>query len=289
MNHLHPSIQPLLKLNVNERTEAILKRRWIGYSRANQILNRMEDLLNHPKIHRMPNLLIKAETNNGKSFLLEKFIKGHPPYETEDDRIVVPIIAIEIPPEASPHTIYSLILDELQITYSYTAKIEVKTKLAFDGLERFQVKLIIIDELHVLMNTTKLKKAQMLDTLKYLGNRARISIVAAGTKEAHTAILSDNQLANRFEPLDLPQWKTNGEYRKLLATFEQLLPLKKPSNIQSQDLALEIYAMSGGWIGEIDALLKRAAIQAIKNKTEVITLESLRKLDWLAPELRRRL
>lgn len=289
MKHLHDSIKPLLDLNDAERIEAILKRRWIGYPKAHQILTRMEDLLNHPKIHRMPNLLIKAETNNGKSFLLEKFLKEHPPYEAKDDRVVVPALLIEIPPDASSHTIYSLILDELQITYSYTSKKDVKTQLAFDALERFQVKLLIIDELHVLMNTTKLKKAQMLDTLKYLGNRARVSIVAAGTKEAHTAILSDGQLANRFEPLELPQWKICSEYRKLLATFERLLPLKKPSNLQEQDIALEIYAMAGGWIGEMDTLIKRTAIQAIKDGSEEITLNLLQKLDWQAPDQRRRL
>jgi ATP:corrinoid adenosyltransferase len=288
MNHLHNSIKPLLELTTQERILEIQKRRWIGYTQANKILERMEELLNHPKTHRMPNLLIKADTNNGKSYLIEKFIKNHKPYVSEDDEVIVPIVSIEIPPDANSHTIYGLILDELEITYSFTSKKEVKTKLAFEALQRMQVKLILMDELHVLMNTTKLKKAQMLDTLKYIGNRAKISIIGAGTKEAHTAVVSDSQLANRFEPLELPNWKLNTDYRKLLATFEQLLPLKYPSNLQQKDIAMEIYAMTGGTIGEIDALLKRAAINSVKDGSDIITLEHLKKLDWQTPEMRRR-
>ncbi|MCF6441045.1 TniB family NTP-binding protein [Pseudoalteromonas luteoviolacea] len=289
MEHLHKEIRQLLDLDQQARIKETLKRRWIGYSQANQILNRMEELVNHPKVHRMPNLLIKADTNNGKSYLIQKFLKNHRPYVSDTSTVVVPVVSIEIQPDANANTLYGLILDELEVTYSFTAKKEVKTKLVFDALERMQVKLLIIDELHVLMNTTKLKKAQMLDTLKYLGNRAQIPIVGAGTKEAHTAVVSDPQLANRFEPMELPHWKLNTDYRKLLATFEQLLPLANPSNLQQQEIAIQIFAMTGGIIGEIDSLLKRATISAIKNKSECITLNTLKELNWQSPEERRRI
>jgi len=289
MKHLHDSVRHIAELPGKERIHETLKRQWIGYSQANNILKRMEDILNHPKTHRMPNLLIKSHTNNGKSFLLDRFLKSHQPYECPyQDKMVVPAIFIEIPPDASPDTIYTQILNELHITYSYSAKKDVKAQLAFQAIARYQVKVLLIDELHVLMNTTKLKKAQMLDALKYVGNRCQISIIGAGTQEAHTAILSDNQLANRFEPIVLPRWQLSSEYRKLLATFEKIIPLRAPSNLQQQDIAMEIYSMSGGWIGEIDAILKRAAKYAIENGEEKITLEMLSKLDWIAPEMRRK-
>ncbi|MBO9490455.1 TniB family NTP-binding protein [Endozoicomonas sp. G2_1] len=289
MKHLHKSVLHIADLPAKERIHETLKRRWIGYSNANNTLKRMEDILNHPKTHRMPNLLIKSHTNNGKSFLLERFLKSHQPYECPyEDKMVVPVIFIEIPPDASPDTIYTQILNVLHITYSYSSKKDVKAQLAFDAIELYKVKVLLIDELHVLMNTTKLKKAQMLDALKYIGNRCQISIIGAGTQEAHTAILSDNQLANRFEPIVLPRWQLSSEYRKLLATFEKIIPLRAPSNLQQQDIAMEIYTMSGGWIGEIDAILKRAAKYAIENGEEQITLKTLSKIDWIAPEVRRK-
>lgn len=277
MKHLHEQIRPLVELKLSDRIYATQKRRWIGYTQADKVLSKMEELLHHPNAHLMPNLLIIGETNNGKSYLIEKFMKDHPPYE-KGNNVIVPVIAIKIPPDANSDTIYSLILDEFKVTYSLAYKKEVKTKLAFDALERMNVKLIIMDDLHVLMNTTKLKKAQLLDTLKYIGKKADIPIIGSGTREAHTAVVSDSQLANRFEPLELPQWKPNSDYRKLLATFEKLFPLKMPSHLQEKRIAMVIYTMSGGTIGGIDTLLKRAAINAIKDGTEVITLQGLQRL-----------
>lgn len=288
MKHLAPKTQALVDADYDTRIADLRTKKWIGYTTANKILDKMEDLLNHPKTHRMPNLLIKSDTNNGKSFLLKRFQKAHPSYEDEtSQKLVIPVVSIEIPSDPSPDVIYSLILQALYIPYRESYKKEVKSRKVFDAFARFKIRMLIIDELHVLMNTTKLKKAQLLDTLKYIGNKTEAVIVGAGTLEAHTAIVSDGQLANRFEPYVLPQWKLNTDFRKLLATFERVLPLKKPSNLQSQQLATEIYSMSSGWIGEIHEILIRAAILAIQNKQEKITIEILKKIEWITPEKRR--
>lgn len=288
MNHLEPKIAQLLNLPKEARIAELKKKKWIGYNTANKVLAKMEDLLNHPKTHRMPNLLIKSDTNNGKSFLLKRFIKSHPSYENHDsESLVIPVVSIEVPSEPTPDVIYSLILQAMHIPYRDSYKKEVKSRKVLDAFERFVVRMLIIDELHVLMNTTKLKKAQLLDTLKYIGNTTQVVIVGAGTMEAHTAIVSDGQLANRFEPVVLPQWKLNTDYRKLLATFELIIPLEQPSDLQSQLIATEIFSMSSGWIGEINEILTRSAIKAISSGEERITLDVLRSIDWLTPERRR--
>lgn len=288
MTHLVPQVAELLSLSNDERLFNLKRKKWIGYSSANKVLSKLEDLLNHPKTHRMPNLLIKSDTNNGKSFLLKRFIKSHPCYEDiQQEKFIIPVVNIEIPAEPAPDIIYSLILQSMKIPYRENFKKEIKARKVFDAFDRFEVKMLIIDELHVLMNTTRLKKAQLLDTLKYIGNITEVVIVGAGTMEAHTAIVSDGQLANRFEPYNLPQWKLNKDFKKLLATFEKIIPLKKPSNLQSQELATEIYSMSSGWIGEVNELLTRAAIQVINSGEEQITLKTLKSIDWITPEKRR--
>lgn len=288
MEHVSPKLREFLSLDDDQRIAEIRRKKWIGYTAVNQLLARMEDLLNYPKTHRMPNLLIKSETNNGKSFVLKKFLKAHPVYEDPRlSRYIFPVVSIEIPADPSPDIIYSLILQALRIPYRESYKKEVKARKVFEAFGKFGVRMLLIDELHVLMNTTRLKKAQLLDTLKYIGNQTEIVIVGAGTMEAHTAIISDGQLANRFEPFVLPHWKLNTEFRKLLATFEKILPLKKPSQLQSQAISTEIYSMSGGWIGEVDEVLTRAAVEAIQSGEEKITLQILRKIDWQSPEQRR--
>jgi len=60
-------------LTDNERIEKIRSSRWVGYTTAKKILDKLDDLLTHPKTHRMPNMLIVGETNNGKTMIVNRF------------------------------------------------------------------------------------------------------------------------------------------------------------------------------------------------------------------------
>jgi GTPase SAR1 family protein len=61
-----------------------------------------------PKTHRMPNLLIVGETNNGKTALLSRFVRQHPPQEG-DGAVAsgIPVIAIEAPPVPDERRFYA--------------------------------------------------------------------------------------------------------------------------------------------------------------------------------------
>ncbi|MBO0055058.1 TniB family NTP-binding protein, partial [Listeria monocytogenes] len=57
-NHLNNDVVPLLPLPAGERIEHCKSDRWIGYTRATQIMQQLDQLLVYPKSLRMPNLLI---------------------------------------------------------------------------------------------------------------------------------------------------------------------------------------------------------------------------------------
>jgi hypothetical protein len=69
-DHLSPKTRELLDRPIEERIAHIQKDSWIPYSQANKVLQQLEDLLKHPKCDRMPNLAICAQTNNGKTRLM---------------------------------------------------------------------------------------------------------------------------------------------------------------------------------------------------------------------------
>ena len=75
--HLSPKTRELLDRPMEERVAHIQKDSWIPYSQASRILQHLEDLLNHPKCDRMPNLAISAQTNNGKTRLIKHFSSLH--------------------------------------------------------------------------------------------------------------------------------------------------------------------------------------------------------------------
>lgn len=154
-------------------------------------------------------------------------------------------------------------------------------------LKQVGLKVLIIDELHDLLSGQVIKQKQFLNTIKYLGNQLQIPIVGVGIKEAFNALQTDPQLSNRFEPALLPKWEIGDEYLSLLASFEKMLPLKKPSNLVDSTMALKLLSMSEGTIGELSNLLTRAAVKAIERGSECITKSILDAVEWTPPSERK--
>lgn len=97
LNHLSATAKEFVYLSNDERIEYILRDRWIGYDRANHIIAKLEDLLVHPKIGRMPNMLIIGNTNNGKSRIVKHFVEKHPAVDNPTGRgIKVPVLLTRI-------------------------------------------------------------------------------------------------------------------------------------------------------------------------------------------------
>lgn len=287
--HLHESIRQYLSVSDEERVTMIQSPRWIGYPRARQILGQMEDLLRHPKNHRMPNLLIVGRTNNGKSKILERFASMHPAEENASGNgINVPVLCIDMPPSPNVMLFYERILRKLFAPAKAWDRIHRRERQVFDLLERINLKMVVIDEIHNILRGHVDKQLEFLSMLRDFGNQLRVPIVAAGTKDAFNAIRSDPQLENRFEPMTLPLWEIGDEFLRLMASFEMMLPLKKPSNLSDTAMAAKIISMSEGTIGDTSLLLNRAAIHAITSGTEQITFKTLESVVWSSPSGRKK-
>ena len=286
--HLSSAAAAALALSDAERIERIRSPRWIGYTRARQVLDQLEGLLAHPKMHRMPNLLLVGATNNGKTMIVERFHAAHPRRgRPGGDGMSVPVLVVQAPPVPEEGRFYNAILDRLNAPYRPGDRIDSKQFQALRILSRLETRMVIIDEIHHSLAGTVHKQRQFLNTIKYLGNELQVPIVGVGTEDAFHAVQSDPQLANRFEPAMLPRWTMGTEYLKLLASFERMLPLKEVSALTERTLALKILAMSEGVIGEISALLVRAAARAVERKTERIDAKLLDAIGWTAPSDRK--
>jgi len=115
--HLGDSAREALALPDEERVRRIRSARWIGYSRAKEILDKLEDLINYPKKHRMPNLLV-GDTNNGKTMIVNRFHQRHPAYDSPDgEGVVLPVLYVQVPPVPDETRFYEAILDKLFAPY----------------------------------------------------------------------------------------------------------------------------------------------------------------------------
>ena len=150
------------------------------------------------------------------------------------------------------------------------------------------VALLIIDEVHNLVSGSRLQQRRLLNLLRWLGNELQIPLIAVGTGEALHAIQSDDQLANRFEPVPLPKWRAGKEYEQLLRTLEAVLPLRKPSHLSDPALAGKILSASEGILGEVISIVTRAAVHAVSSGTEVISAKTIDRIGFVTPSQRRR-
>jgi hypothetical protein len=111
--HLAPAVQRAAGLPKEKRMALLRHDRWIGYPRARQVLDRLNDFLNWPARQRMPNGLIIGPTNNGKSMLIEKFRQSRMRRGVGSGRMdaeTLPIMAVQTPSEPSVARFYSILL-----------------------------------------------------------------------------------------------------------------------------------------------------------------------------------
>lgn len=59
MKHLLPNICEIATLSAKKRIEKLRSEYWIGYTRAQEALSKMEELLNYPKTENSPKHYIK--------------------------------------------------------------------------------------------------------------------------------------------------------------------------------------------------------------------------------------
>lgn len=292
-DHLNPEARAALDLSRDERIEYTLSPRWIGYTRSQQVLDRLDILLRHPKKHRMPNLLIVGETNNGKTMLVDRFLQRNPAYDAPDgDGVVKPVLMVQAPAVPDERRFYNNILESLMSSFRPSDNIDAKRIQTLSLIRSIRVRVLILDEIHNMLAGPINKQRQMYNALKNFGNDLGISIVGVGTREAHNALQIDPQLSNRFQTASLPKWSFDDEYLRLLASFERMLPLAEPSNLTDEPLSRKILALSEGIIGEISGLLTAAAIEGIQKGEERITTklidETIRSGQWAVPSDRRK-
>ncbi|KQU45852.1 transposase [Rhodococcus sp. Leaf278] len=287
LGHLRESVRPLTALDDAERIRLIRSERWIGYPQARTVIDHLESLLSWPDRQRMPNLLLLGPTNNGKSMIIEKFRRTHPPISLSD-REQIPVLCMQMPPDPSPGRFYLALLIALGTPTRPRNRVHELEQQALMLLRATGVKMLIIDELHNVLAGRDNVRREFLNVLRFMGNELRIPLVAVGTRDAYLAIRTDPQLENRFHPMTLPVWTNTADTRSLLASFTTSFPLRTPSHLTSPEMTDYLLTRSEGTIGELTTLLTAAAVTAVDSGEEAITSSVLTRTPYVGPTERRR-
>lgn len=281
-DHLDPEVSKALLLPKAERIAFAQADRWIGYTRASQILAQLDQLAIYPKTLRMPNVLVVGRSGNGKSSILERFINRHPIEMTPSGSPIIPLLYIEMPETPDESELWSTILWALAISHREKDPAALKKRQVKSAMHYAQVRVLVIDEFNNLVNAGK-AAGDLLAAIKGLSNELKVSVVASGTQAAINALNTDPQMKSRFEPAVLDRWKLDAEYLRFLASYERLLPLAEPSGLATRDIAPRLYGMAGDTVGGTVKLLKAATTFAIEKGRESIDLKLLDQVPWTRP------
>jgi hypothetical protein len=286
LSHLHPAARELARLPDTERLGYVRADRWIGYTRANEALAELEALFSWPVKQRMPNLLLIGPTNNGKSMIIEKFRRTHPPISHAGWE-EIPVLAVQMPSEPSATRFYTALLAALRAPLRPRQRLAELEQLALSLLRQVAVRVLVIDELHNVLAGRGDSRREFLNLIRFL-DELRIPLVGVGTQEAYLAIRSDDQLENRFAPFVLPRWAPDEQTCSLLASFAAAFPLRRPSAIATPAMAEYLLTRCEGTIGELTHLVTDAAVAAIETGEESINQRTLLLASYTGPTERRR-
>ena len=273
--HLDPAYRRFANLSDEERIAWIRADRWIGFDQAGAALARLENLLTYPPRDRMPCLLIYGDTGMGKTKILRKFERNHPPKFCQvtgvDHR---PVVVAQVPSEPIERDLYRELLASMGAPAMAGGTLAREKDVCRSLLRTVGAKMIILDEVNGMLAGTYRQQRIFLNAIRFLANDLRIPLVCAGTDLARQALLTDAQLAERFEAFHLKSWQNDAAFAGLLKSFERILPLHEPSNLMSPEVRARIHKLTSGVTARIFRLIETAAEEAIRSDKERLDTES---------------
>lgn len=273
--HLQPAYRQYADLDTNERIAWLRADRWLETSQAIAVIKRLEDLLSYPPRDRMPCLLLYGDTGIGKTKIIRKFLRDHPPrFDRSTGVTTMPVVAMQMPAEPIERDVYGELLSALGAPGpQYEAAWRLKA-ICRSMMRDMGVRMLIIDEIHAVLTGTFRQQRIFLNVIRFLANDLKVPMICAGTDLARQALLTDQQLAERFDALHLNRWSNDKHLAQLLSSLASILPLREPSDIGTAAVRQRVLELTDGVTVRIFRLIETAAVEAIRNGNERIAIES---------------
>lgn len=284
---LHPSAQAILFASTQRRLEFLDVPFWLSYPAASAILIRMDRILSRPRVGRPEGLLIVGDPNNGKTHLLDYFLRRNPIVMSGGETAMhIPVVYIQAPVGAGRKDLFQSLCQAIHIPELARGSVDRIRLRVVQALREADVKMIIIDELHHLIAGGEMRKRIIIDDLKALSNELKIALVGAGTTRALQAVRLDDQYISRMPPVGLTPWEHGKAYLGLLKALETRLPLREPSVLTDRNLSELIFAHSKKTIGHTVTLILDATRLALREGHEKLNEDLIRQagsgnLPWM--------
>ncbi|MFF3925867.1 TniB family NTP-binding protein [Paenibacillus lactis] len=190
---------------------------------------------------------------NGKTFY----------YDEEGSKIdILPVVYAEIPDRFTPKEFYNNIIEGLGAIKLY-GRVEVGQlkDRALYLLKKHGTEMLILDELNYLLPYATKTRAQAMELVKGLANKAGVCLICVGTPEIEDLRTMNEQFIGRYPPRTIPRFEQcDDSFISLLNEIELELGLEKPIGLADTTLGypLILHKLSLGFIGWLVPILQNA-------------------------------
>lgn len=282
--HLLAAYRRHAALSDAERIAWIRADRWLETAQARAAIARLEDLLSYPPRDRMPCLLLYGDTGMGKTKIIRKFLRDHSArFDSGTGVTTMPVVAMQMPAEPLERDVYGELLNALGAPGPASDSTYRQKEICRNLLRSMGARMLIIDEIHAMLAGSFRQQRIFLNVIRFLANDLRIPLICAGTDLARQALMTDPQLAERFEAFHLGRWSNDRHFAQLLSSLGSILPLRRPSELAVATTRRRVLDMTDGVTVRIFRLIETVAVEAIRNGSERITGDSFASDDLVLP------
>ncbi|MER9070050.1 TniB family NTP-binding protein [Mesorhizobium sp. M0902] len=281
-DHLLDHVRPYLDGNIEERIAFIRSPRWIGHHAALDAHERLADLLSRPAALRTGGLMLTGPYANGKTMVAERFAIEHLRM-SPTQRVWI----VQTHEGAGLAHFYASVLQALKAPIGNVRNVGRKAAQLDHLLASLAPRILIFDEFHNALRGRTCDVEAIFAFLRRLGRIHDISPVLIGEVAVYDFINATDEMASRFELCAVPRWRYGEEYLALLDSLEAALPLAKSSDLSEEEMARKIFSLSEGLIGEVVAILTKAAVVAVRSGAECISMAMIDRLGHIPLSARR--
>lgn len=261
----------------------------IPYRSFTKAMEGIEECMELTKISReSANCALLAPSGTGKSTICSIFQKRNPAsvrIEGDFEIIEKPVIWAEVPPNATPKKLASALLQamgdpnpEAGTEFGITERLIVR-------LAESRTALVLLDEFHNLLNSTKSTKAKKATCqwLKSLINRTKTTICLVGTEEFAASL--DSEISRRFtrryhlHSLSAGTSSEPGEFISftlpIFKKAKEIFDFQTVPDLGNHHFARQFWAATSGKPFFIVALMKDAIIRAAKYEKDILEIDDL--------------
>lgn len=252
-----PHMKPRKRLFHHRRLSGaqVARDRWVRYPVGDGGLRRLQELLATRARVRMPCMLIYGVAARARRCCLKSFSVIMPRH-VRNAAVAGPSLPLNCLP-CLLRSLYAEIIRSLNSGVLPTMRLHELGTRAIGMLQHASPRMLLIDEIQHLLSCGLRDQRAALNAIKFLANKLRISIVAAGTHEALHVMRADPQIASRFEQLELPDWTESQELRRFIAGYLALLPINPSPTAIDKKFVEYLLKLSEGVTGRIIEVLRR--------------------------------